>query len=859
MNSAASTTAAAPRPSVNDDSSTGSPTTTTTTAIPEPHLPLRKASTAYRRRSRQGAVPTPVLVSEQTSSPPHDRQHQNYHLNHHHHHHGQHAQLRGFHPRPTPNFASPHINPIQASSQHAFAAKEQRRPFKPALGVLESQHSSIPYNTSERDDQPPMSPLLPPGYGGSHTSNFSRPKHPQSPAESLRGPQEYQHNNLRGSSNNRLTPEVVSAGPSTPHTAPRESFRSALTTNSSLGPSSSVNTTHTSLSSNADFVKVTREDWEEQSGFTDVDMSVEDAIGMYEDGFESGKGSLDIRSVRSMRSLVSLDPSASQPKLIAPIPTKRSRFDPADESDGAEARSVRSLDRASTQPLQQARPTTPKRLHAAHRRSQSASILILGVPRGHQAFGSRSTNVPALFTPTSRERSSMQIVSGQNLQSRPVSEVIPRDRYGFKKASHYVTVEQYNAWNANYTVHIERRAKKWQTLMRSYGLNTSPGAVRFPPKSDKIKRYVRKGIPPDYRGNAWFWYAGGPGKLAREPGLYGDLLEKVEQGGLGDTDREHIERDLNRTFPDNVRFKPDPSDMFDVQAGAGGGRLTQQFLRDSDTTNGTGRSNANSTRNRMTKDPETPIVQALRRVLQAFAVHNPQIGYCQSLNFIAGLLLLFLNEDEEKAFILLEIVTSLHLPGTHGVALEGANIDIGVLMSCIKDSLPAVWSQLDDQGGMGGVGGGSGPLRLPTVSLATTAWFMSLFVGTLPIECVLRVWDCLFFEGSKTLFRVALSIFKAAEPQILALGDPMEVFQLVQSFPRGMLDANGLMDTCFRRRGGYGSVSQGMIEDRRAERRKVVKEGAAEQHGSALELSSGTFRKLRGRLRSTRGRRIETS
>ena len=28
----------------------------------------------------------------------------------------------------------------------------------------------------------------------------------------------------------------------------------------------------------------------------------------------------------------------------------------------------------------------------------------------------------------------------------------------------------------------------------------------------------------------------------------------------------------------------------------------------------------------------------LRRVLQAFAVHNTEVGYCQSLNFVAGMM-----------------------------------------------------------------------------------------------------------------------------------------------------------------------------------------------------------------------------
>ncbi|RYY83888.1 hypothetical protein EON63_10300 [archaeon] len=51
---------------------------------------------------------------------------------------------------------------------------------------------------------------------------------------------------------------------------------------------------------------------------------------------------------------------------------------------------------------------------------------------------------------------------------------------------------------------------------------------------------------------------------------------------------------------------------------------------------------------------------SLRRVLQAFALHNPDIGYCQSLNFVAGMMLLFLSEDE--AFWLLVTVVEKLLP-----------------------------------------------------------------------------------------------------------------------------------------------------------------------------------------------------
>lgn len=40
----------------------------------------------------------------------------------------------------------------------------------------------------------------------------------------------------------------------------------------------------------------------------------------------------------------------------------------------------------------------------------------------------------------------------------------------------------------------------------------------------------------------------------------------------------------------------------------------------------------------------------LRAVLLAYAGHNPAVGYCQSMNYVTGFLLLVLDRDAEHAF-----------------------------------------------------------------------------------------------------------------------------------------------------------------------------------------------------------------
>lgn len=47
----------------------------------------------------------------------------------------------------------------------------------------------------------------------------------------------------------------------------------------------------------------------------------------------------------------------------------------------------------------------------------------------------------------------------------------------------------------------------------------------------------------------------------------------------------------------------------------------------------------------------------------------------------------------------------------------------------------------------------------------------------------------------------------------------MEIFQVVQTIPRRIIDAGALIEACYRRRNGFGHISQETIDIRRQDRR----------------------------------------
>lgn len=86
-------------------------------------------------------------------------------------------------------------------------------------------------------------------------------------------------------------------------------------------------------------------------------------------------------------------------------------------------------------------------------------------------------------------------------------------------------------------------------------------------------------------------------------------------------------------------------------------------------------------------------------------------------------------------------------------------------------------------------------------------------------------------------------MFKTGEGQIRSVHDPMEIFQVVQTIPRRLVDAGALIEACYRRRNGFGHLSQETVEEKRQQRRNAfAEERALIASGARLSKDDGALR-----------------
>mmetsp|Transcript_68701 Transcript_68701/g.128178 ORF Transcript_68701/g.128178 Transcript_68701/m.128178 type:complete len:322 (+) Transcript_68701:62-1027(+) len=121
--------------------------------------------------------------------------------------------------------------------------------------------------------------------------------------------------------------------------------------------------------------------------------------------------------------------------------------------------------------------------------------------------------------------------------------------------------------------------------------------------------------------------------------------------------------------------------------------------------------------------------QQLLRVLNAYAVHNPTVGYCQGMNYITAVLLA-VSKNEEESFHMLKLLMEDARYGLAGFFEAGfplySRYRAGFEL-ILEEAAPEVHQHLIREG-------------VPP-DLYLQQWLLTMFGGTFPFPVVLHLWD----------------------------------------------------------------------------------------------------------------------
>ncbi|KAH8870622.1 TBC1 domain family member 9 [Schistosoma japonicum] len=284
-------------------------------------------------------------------------------------------------------------------------------------------------------------------------------------------------------------------------------------------------------------------------------------------------------------------------------------------------------------------------------------------------------------------------------------------------ASRYLDDHRFSLMNSEAE---SQRLGNWIKYFEEYG----SGMSMF--RNERLKNLVLNGLPEQKRGSLWMILSGAENEMFANPGYYDKLISGVQ--GCNNFVNEEIERDLHRSFPEHPAYHT----------------------------------------------PEG--IESLRRVLTAYAYRNPNVGYCQSMNIVASVLLLYCTE--EQSFWLLTAICERLLPDYYDSRVAGVRVDQqvfhdlvveyipelkSVLKVSLQDSLKCAASENNTDESI------SNPAALnyrhmhrslgsELISMLPLSWFLTLFINTMAFHCAVYVLDFFFYGGARVIFQIALDV-----------------------------------------------------------------------------------------------------
>ncbi|KAG6797712.1 USP6 N-terminal-like protein isoform X1 [Apis mellifera caucasica] len=261
------------------------------------------------------------------------------------------------------------------------------------------------------------------------------------------------------------------------------------------------------------------------------------------------------------------------------------------------------------------------------------------------------------------------------------------DRYGF---IHDKRLPQKPDPNEIKTHRVEmERLKKWEKMTKQWDSSST---------KEKLRRRIYKGIPNRFRGQVWALLLGIKNLKKEQAGKYEEMLQLARQWS---TEIRQIDADVARQYRDHINYR----ERYSIKQ------------------------------------------RSMFYVLAAYSMYNMEVGYCQGMSVLAGLLLLYM--DEEDAFWGLSVLLADKKYTMHGFYVDGfpkLNRFIEHHDKIMNKFLPKLKRKLDKCG--------------CDSILYALKWFFVVFQERTPVSLGLRIWDIFLLDGDRILPAMAYTVMK---------------------------------------------------------------------------------------------------
>ncbi|CAF3535619.1 unnamed protein product [Rotaria sordida] len=243
----------------------------------------------------------------------------------------------------------------------------------------------------------------------------------------------------------------------------------------------------------------------------------------------------------------------------------------------------------------------------------------------------------------------------------------------------------------------------WNKLVNNWSLYMKK-------KSIWIKDLIRSGVPVHFRPLLW--------QSLTKIDTTNTKEKYIELIKMSSPCEKVIQRDISRTYPEHEFFKE--------QHGLG--------------------------------------QESLFNVIKAYSLYDREVGYCQGMSFVVGLLLMHMPEEEAFA-VLVSIMQDYTMREMYKPDMYHLGLCMYQFECMIQEFLPDLYRHFQAEG-------------LHT-SMYASSWFLTLFTKQFSLNMVCRIMDLFLSEGMEMIFRISMGLLEIHQDELMLLSmeDMLKYFQ----------------------------------------------------------------------------------